>query len=110
MSDLEGVSKPLVGPRMDDISAFLDLTQQSTISAWTVKTAMVLDSTTMGVKPLFYTQRERDDIRLSSGIPPRTYVWLARYSGRNTIACGSLETKHRGPFGIYHGRLTTFII
>jgi hypothetical protein len=110
MSDLEGVSKTLIEPRMDDISAFLNLTEQSTISAWTVKTAMVLDSTTMGVKPLFYTQRERDDIRLSSKIPPKTYVWLARYLGRNTISCGSLETKHRGPFGAYHGRISTLII
>jgi hypothetical protein len=71
---------------------------------------MVLDSTTMGVKPLFYTQQERDDMRLSSKIPPRTLVWLARYLGRNTIACGSLEAKHRGPFGVYHGRISTFIV
>jgi len=110
MSDLEGVSIPLIGPLMDDISAFLNKSDQWTISAWAVKTAMVLDSTTMGVKPLFYTQQERDDMRLSSKIPPRTFVWLARYLGRNTIACGSLETKHRGPLGLYHGRISTFIV
>ena len=110
MSDLETESKPLIAPRMDDISGFFDMAEQWMISAWAVKTAMVLDSTTMGVKPLFYTQQERDDMRLSSQIPPRTFVWLARYLGRNTIGCGSLEAKHRGPFGIYVGRISTFII
>jgi hypothetical protein len=110
MSNLETRSTPLIGPRMDDTSAFLDIGGQSTISEWAVKTAMVLDSTTMAVKPLFYTQAERDDMRLSSQIPPRTFVWLARYVGRNTIGCGSLETKHRDPFGLYHGRISTFIV
>ena len=110
MSALEVASKPLIGPRMDDISAFLDRSDQWTISAWAVKTAMVLDSTTMGVKPLFYTQQARDDMRLSSKIPPRTFVWLARYLGRNTIGCGSLQTNHRGPLGVYHGRISTFIV
>lgn len=110
MSDLEVASIPLIGTRVDDISAFLDRSDQWTISAWAVKTAMVLDSTTMGVKPLFYTQQERDEMRLSSKIPPRTFVWLARYLGRNTIACGSLETRHRAPIGVYHGRISTFVV
>jgi hypothetical protein len=109
---MEGKSKPLIAPRMDDISAFLDSSEQQTISAWAVKTAMVLDSTTVGVKPLFYTQQERDDMRLSSEIPPRTVVWLARHLGRNTIGCGSLETKHRDPalHHVFHGRISTFIM
>jgi hypothetical protein len=110
MSRLEDINIPLIGPRLDDKSAFLDDAEQRAISAWAVKTAMVLDSATMGVKPLFYSQQERDDMRLSTEIPPRTSVWLARYLGRNTIGCGSLETKHRGPLGIYHGRISTFIV
>jgi hypothetical protein len=111
MSNLETRSIPLIGPRMEDISAFLDMDEQSTISEWAVKTAMVLDSTTMGVKPLFYTQAERDDMRLSSKIPPRTFVWLARYIGRNNIGCGSLEAHHKNPAFINtHGRISTFIV
>jgi hypothetical protein len=110
MSALEDMNIPLIGPRMDDRSAFLDGAEQWAISAWAVKTAMVLDSATMRVKPLFYTQQERDDIRLSSKIPPSTVVWLARYIGRNTIGCGSLETKHRSILGAYHGRISTFIL
>jgi hypothetical protein len=110
MSDLEGANIPLIGPRIDDISGFLDESDQWRVSAWAVKTAMVLDSTTMAVKPPFYTQRERDDMRLSSKIPPWTMVWLARYLGRNAIACGSLETKYRDIFRVYQGRISTFIM
>ncbi len=71
---------------------------------------MVLDSATMGVKPLFYTQEERDEMRTSYTIPLRTVVWLSRYLGRNTIGCGSLETKHEGPLGTHTGRISTFIL
>ena len=110
MSNLEDKSIPHIEPLMDDISAFLYNSDQFVISTWAVKTSMVLDSTTMGVKPLFYTQKERDEMRLSIKMPPRTFVWLARYLGQNTIACGSLETKHRGPSGIYHGRISTFFV
>lgn len=110
MSNLETINEPLIVPRMDGIPTFLDRADQSNISTWAVKTAMVLDSTTRGLRPLFYTQRERDDIRLSLRIPPRTFVWLARYLGRNTLGGGSLQTNHRGPLGIYHGRISTFIV
>jgi hypothetical protein len=110
MSDLEGANIPLIAPRMDDISGFLDRSEQGTVSAWAVKTAMVLDSTTMGVKPIFYTQQERNDMRLSSQIPPRTFVWLARYMGRNTLGCGSIEANHMSQWGATKGRISTFII
>jgi hypothetical protein len=75
-----------------------------------VHTAFYIGSQNSHGFGLHYTQQERDDMRLSSKIPPRTLVWLARYLGRNTIACGSLEAKHRGPFGVYHGRISTFIV
>jgi hypothetical protein len=45
MSDLEARCIPVIGNLMEDISLLLDTSQQTLLSTWALKTAMVLDST-----------------------------------------------------------------
>jgi hypothetical protein len=45
MSDLEARCIPVIGNLMEDISLLLDTSQQTLLSTWALKAAMVLDST-----------------------------------------------------------------
>jgi hypothetical protein len=45
MSDLEAKNIPMVGSMLNDLSITLDRGAQESVAAWTIKTAMVLDST-----------------------------------------------------------------
>jgi hypothetical protein len=112
MSNLETANEPLIGPPIDDVSVTLDGPQRWAAAAWSIKTAMVMDSTTVGARPLFYTQTERDGMKASSLIPARTMVWLGRYLGGNAIAAGSLDTTYRfRDVGIIcPGRITTLLL
>jgi len=85
MSAIEQQSKPLIACLMQDISAPLDHSQQSSLTAWAMKTAMVLDAVNTRDRNLFYEKGECENLRLSSTIPPRTNIWIGRYSVRNSL-------------------------
>ncbi len=85
MSALETHNKPLIGCLMQDISTPLDSSQQSSLAAWAMKAAMVLDSVNTRDRNLFYKRSECEKLRLSSTIPPRTSIWIGRYSVRNSL-------------------------
>lgn len=85
MSALEQQNKPLMGCLMQDIYAPIDHSQQSSLTAWAMKTAMVLDSVNTRDRTLFYQKGECENLRVSSAIPPRTEIWIGRYSVRNTL-------------------------
>jgi hypothetical protein len=85
MSKLEADNIPLIGALMQDIATLLDPNQQETIALWAVKTSMVMECITTRRKP-FYTRTECAQLRLSSQIPNRTFVWLGRYTGFFNIA------------------------
>lgn len=57
---------------MQDLSVPIDASQQSTLTAWALKTAMVFDSVNTRDRSLFYTRSERENLRLSSTIPEVT--------------------------------------
>jgi hypothetical protein len=89
MSTLEGQCVPLVGSLMQDISASLDDSQQSLLTAWALKTTMVTDSTNKTTRNLFYDKSEREKLRANYAIPERTKVWIGRASKSSLAAIGT---------------------
>lgn len=79
MSTLESSVKPYIQPMLHGVALVLAQEQQAAICAWSMKTAMVLQATTEA-KHRFYTQGERESLRLNSTIPKRSLVWLGRSS------------------------------
>jgi len=65
---------------MQGISLPLDTSQQTLLSTWALKTAMVLDSTNTRERNPFYEKVECETLCLSSTIPARTRVWIGRSS------------------------------
>jgi|SRR5208282_297739 len=81
MSVLEQRNLPQIGCMLQDLSTPLDVQQQTSLSTWAVKTAMVLDSVKdMQSNPMFYEKAECINMRLNHSIPDRTRIWIGRYS------------------------------
>lgn len=114
MSNLETAVMPLIGRPIDDKSIALDPVQRTSVAAWSVKTAMVMDSTTKAARPLFYTQEERHALMTSTAIPSRTTVWLGRFLGTANLGAVSVDVNIRirekvgGEF--WPTRVTTFLV
>jgi hypothetical protein len=89
MSALEVENKATIGPLMHDFSLRVDEQQQHAIARWVTKTAMVVEATTARHRTLFYSPDECKQLRLNSVIPPRTAVWIGRYSGSSIGALGT---------------------
>ncbi len=79
MHDLEQSNMPLVGNLIHDVALSLNGFQQLQIAMWAVKMSMVADFVGRGTRELFFNQAEREQLRVASGIPFRTTVWLARF-------------------------------
>jgi hypothetical protein len=62
--------------------------EQSTLSRWSMKTAMVFEATS---GKNFYSQDEQQELRTSGVLPAETSVWFGRY-GQSNILCG--EGRH----------------
>jgi hypothetical protein len=88
MSDLEERCIPVIGNLMQDISLPLDTSQQTLLATWTMKTAMVLDSTNTRDRSAFYAKSECENLRLSSTIPDGTKVWIGRSPFRGGLHAG----------------------
>jgi len=115
MSDLEAANIPLIGSMLQDVAVPLDKGQQSTVGAWSVKTAMMSDSMKGRLAPnRFYSRYECANMRRAHEIPKRTLIWIGRMDGmhlaevgtdftlldpdRNRIAMGSVNTIVAGHF------------
>jgi len=96
---------------MQDIAAPLDPSQQSLLSRWALKTAMVLDSTNRRKRNLFYDRAECENLRLNSTVPDRTRVWIGR-SSLNGLHADGTDVAIQAPDGtrIALGNATTFIV
>ena len=93
MSTLEAENIPLIGSLMQDIAAPLDESQQTLLSVWALKTAMVLDSVQVKQRGgHFFTREECKAIRLNRTIPDQTYVWIAAYSRKGFSVDGTILT------------------
>ncbi len=89
MSDLEKSCVPTIGGLLHDLTMPLTETQQKIAAAWSVKTAMITDSTRGRRAHKFYTHSECFDLRTKSDIPVRTVIWLGRISGMHLLAVGT---------------------
>jgi hypothetical protein len=112
MSKLETANTPLIGPPIDGRSKTLDQLQRMFVAAWSVKTAMMMDSTTKAARPLFYTQEERHALMASTALPPRTTVWLGRFLGNTNLGASAihLNVREEVGLGLWPTRVTTFLI
>jgi hypothetical protein len=77
MSRLEAKTKPIVTSILDETLSTIDTAAQTTLGVWAVKTAMVLQALDPDQK-WFYTEGEREQMRLSHSVPPHTSVWIAK--------------------------------
>jgi hypothetical protein len=79
MHKLEDESIPIMEPMLLDKSRFLDAREQWVVSRWALKTAMVVDSTTVAPdRPIFYSVDQRRALKDAKEIPNRSFVWLGR--------------------------------
>ncbi len=90
MSALEKENIPLIGSLMQDIAAPLDESQQTLLSIWALKTAMVLDSVNAKERGHYYTRAECEALRLNRTIPDHTNVWIGAYSREGYSADGTI--------------------
>jgi hypothetical protein len=90
MNGLEVEAKPVLASLINDLALPLGTSEQSTLSRWTMKTAMVFE-TTSGKN--FYSQAEQHERRTSGALPLETTVWLGRY-GQSNILCGEGRYLH----------------
>ena len=77
MSQLEQKNIPSLKPMVDGTPIEIDPGRQRLLCEWTVKTAMINDSTKVrNGNLMFYTDQERTAMRESRAIPPHTRIWL----------------------------------
>ena len=114
MSDLENLNIPIIGCLMQDITVPLGSDQQRSIAKWAVKTSMVQDAIIARKRELFFTKSERLTLRINTGFPLYTRVWLGRSSLSKLTASG---TDHIGDIndgtkilGIVNGCVHTFVV
>lgn len=78
MSNLEGLTKPILSPMVDGVPAELTGFSQAVLSVWAVKTLMVFDS----IGDNYWRQDERDLLRRDHGaLLSKCTVVAADYSG-----------------------------
>ncbi|SRR6266446_3354855 len=90
MSALENKSKPTIACMFEDLTIPLDHQQQTVLSNWAVKTAMVLDSIkNTETNPHFYLKPETIIFRKQRIIPDRIRIWIGRCSLSSLGAFGT---------------------
>jgi hypothetical protein len=90
MSALERKNKPTVACMFEDLTIPLDRQQQTLLSNWAVKTAMVLDSIkNPDANPRFYEKPDCVIFRQRRIIPDRVRIWIGQYSRSSLGAYGT---------------------
>jgi len=109
MSHLEGETRRIIGPLMEDVHFGFDADQQSTIVKWAIKTAMTGESFNRRNRKLFYTRDECAKFRQSWQIPPHTLVWIGRYTGVFNLGIFGIDgwDKHPKEPGVTQAYTTT---
>jgi hypothetical protein len=96
MSQLESEVKPIVESILDGKLDAIDTSAQSTLAAWAVKTAMVLEALDPN-RPWFYSAEERDQMRMARSLPHRTSVWIAKCVNQRDVYSAAKD--HRSNSG-----------
>ena len=96
MSDLESRSKPVIEPVLGDVVQVLNAKDQRTLAVWAVKTAMVYEALRLN-QPWVFTQGERELLRESWLLPPRTKVWIAKCVNLPGPCCAASDLFSKRP-------------
>jgi hypothetical protein len=81
MSELEGLSKPLV-MQMQSGQSWLGVSQQTTLCRWVTKTAMVYEFAAESHVAPFFSPEERHRFRVERMVPESVWgVWIGHYGG-----------------------------
>lgn len=81
MSAIENKNKPTIACMFQDLTIPLDRQQQTLLSNWAVKTAMVLDSMkNPDTNPRFYLKPDCVKFRRERIVPARVRIWIGRCS------------------------------
>jgi hypothetical protein len=112
MSDLESTVRRPMGCLVNDLSIPLSPDEQIALAMWCCKTAMVIEGAKQD-KNKFYSEADRDNLRLRKEMPPDTLVWLGRYA-QSCLLHAEARKLHvrRQAQGIHvtDGCSTTFVI
>jgi hypothetical protein len=96
---------PLASPMLNDIALpIIDIPQQRALSAWALSRAMVWEFVCASNRPIFYSPRERANLKDSRAIPKNTFVWIGRYA--ESASTGAWASDYTKP---YRMRATTLI-
>ena len=109
MSAVESDAKPVLAALIGDFALQLDAEQQRQLAAWAIKSTMVWECT--APKEMFYSQAEREHLRLTRSLPPDTLVWLGRNERSDFTICHTrtLSRSTPGPI-LREGLVTTLAI
>jgi len=112
MSRVENKTKPIIACMFEDLTIPLDRQQQTLLSNWAVKTAMVLDSVkNPESNSRFYGKPECVTFRERRIIPDRIRIWIGRSSLSALGAYGTdvaIITSEGSPLGV--GTATTIVV
>jgi hypothetical protein len=84
MSRLESAAKPVLIPLMKGVASDLAPEQQKIISAWLLKTCIMVE-VLHDTNPDYFEAGDRKALKESLAIPAQTSVFLARYVGAHEI-------------------------
>lgn len=84
MSRLESEAKPVIESILDDTLDNLDASAQMTLAVWAAKTAMVLEAVDSD-RIWFYSEDERNLMRVARVIPVRTSIWIAKCVDQSSV-------------------------
>jgi hypothetical protein len=78
MAQLESAVQPYILATIRDFAVPFSQQAQRALSTWIAKTAMVIECLAPDDRPKFYTQAERDTVRLKQRPPDATCIWIGR--------------------------------
>jgi hypothetical protein len=106
MSRLENEAKPVLEFMFDDKLKDIDASSQSTLARWAVKTAMVLECINPD-RTWFYSVDERQLMRATQSLPPRTSVWIGKCINQPNIYSAAKDLRTTPDDGGIHAYSTT---
>jgi hypothetical protein len=108
MRGLENESKPILEPMFHDSPCVLDYSKQSTVSQWTIKTAMTFEC--IKPKAAFYSRADRQHPFIWKVPPPDTLIWIGRYDDSYSPAIEKHTLSNPKRYFLGDGNCTTFAI
>lgn len=106
MSDLERQVKPIIESILEDSIKTIDVSSQTLIALWAIKTAMTLESCNTHRKR-FYNDAQRRELGMISAIPERTSVWIAKCVNQPNIYSIAKDLWTASGQDVIYGYVTT---